>query len=222
MMRPTIVFGPGSHWIYGFGTALGNHTACLVNGARGICNSIYVDNLAHAVRLALIAPKVDGEAFLVGDAETVTWRDLYTPIADALGFDIDLVPSVDPPEARPGIRQLYVEPMRSSELGKAVLTRVPPGAKSLLRGAVRSLLRRRAKAIGPASAAATPSGGLVERPIAPVVSPEMVALQSCRWKLPHEKAARLLGYSPPVSFAEGCRRSVEWFKVHEQEMRRSA
>jgi nucleoside-diphosphate-sugar epimerase len=37
-------------------------------------------------------------------------------------------------------------------------------------------------------------------------------LQSCRVRLPIAKAERLLGFDPPVSFAEGCRRSVEWLR----------
>jgi 2-alkyl-3-oxoalkanoate reductase len=53
-------------------------TAYLVNGGTGICNSIYVDNLVHAIHLALTAPgNADREAFLVGDAETVKWAEIY-------------------------------------------------------------------------------------------------------------------------------------------------
>ncbi len=36
------------------------------------------------------------------------------------------------------------------------------------------------------------------------------SIQQCRWKLPHAKAERLLGYRPPVAFADGLRRSLAW------------
>jgi 2-alkyl-3-oxoalkanoate reductase len=42
---------------------------------------------------------------------------------------------------------------------------------------------------------------------------EMALLHSCRVRLPTAKAERLLGFSPPVPFAEGCRRSVEWLRA---------
>ena len=42
---------------------------------------------------------------------------------------------------------------------------------------------------------------------------EMALLHSRRARLPTTKAERVLGFSPPVSFAEGCRRSVEWLRT---------
>jgi nucleoside-diphosphate-sugar epimerase len=52
----------------------------------------------------------------------------------------------------------------------------------------------------------------LDRPQGPVVTREMGMLQQCRYKLPNAKAERLLGYTPPVSFREGCRRSVGWLQ----------
>lgn len=199
VLRPTIVFGPGSRWVFDFADGLRDNTAYLVDGARGICNSIYVDNLAHAVSLALITPGIDGESFLIGDEEIVTWRDLYRPIADALGFDLDEVPSVPAPAMRPGARELYGAPLLSSELGRALVPRVPATLKRAARLGVRMArapFRRR-------TSAASSCGS-------PAVSPEMAALHCCRWRLPHDKARRLLGFAAPVPFEEGCRRSVAW------------
>jgi hypothetical protein len=38
----------------------------------------------------------------------------------------------------------------------------------------------------------------------------MALLHSCRYKLPSDKAEAVLGYRPPVSFPEACRRCVGW------------
>jgi 2-alkyl-3-oxoalkanoate reductase len=205
MLRPTIVFGPGSRWIFEFADRLHDHTAYLVDGARGICNSIYVDNLGYAVHLALTTPGIDREIFLVGDEESVTWRELYRPIAEAFGYDLDLVPSVVSPNVKAGAKELYLAPLLSSELGRAVVPYVPTVLKSTLRRGVR-LARAAARRQPPADADAGARQG-------PRVTAEMAALHCCRWRLPHDKATRMLGYVAPVPFAEGCRRSVDWLRA---------
>jgi 2-alkyl-3-oxoalkanoate reductase len=218
MLRPTIVFGPGSRWVYDFADGLRDGTAYVVDGARGICNSIYVDNLAHAVRLALTADGVDGEAFLVGDAETVLWRDLYRPIAEAFGADFDAVPSFSPPIPKPTFKQLYVDPVRTSETAQTILTQLPRGLKNSLKLPVRLVARVVRRGAGSASASASSASSASIAPPGPSVSPEMAALHRCQWRLPNDKAARMLGYAAPVSFADGCRRSVEWLKRRADEL----
>jgi nucleoside-diphosphate-sugar epimerase len=213
ILRPTIVFGPGSRWVYDFADALRNGTAFVVDGAHGICNSIYVDNLAHAVRLALTAKGVDGETFLVGDAETVRWSDLYRPIAEAFGADFDAVPSVSPPVPKATFKQLYVNPLRTSPMAQTILTRMPPRLKDSIKSPLR--IARRLLRRGAAPAAPIPASAAVPQTS---VTPEIAALHRCAWRLPNDKAARMLGYSAPISFAEGCRRSIEWLKSRADDM----
>jgi nucleoside-diphosphate-sugar epimerase len=199
ILRPTIVFGPGSRWVFDFADALQNGTACVVDGARGICNSIYVDNLSYGVTLALGARNVDGESFLLGDRETVQWRDLYRPIANAFGVEFEKIPSLSPPgRQRATIRQRYLDPWLMSDLAIALKRSLSKETKSSLKRLLKAPLRQRPA--GTASSPARPS----------VVPNEIADLQRCEWRLPNEKAARLLGYAPPVPFADGCRRSVEW------------
>jgi nucleoside-diphosphate-sugar epimerase len=40
----------------------------------------------------------------------------------------------------------------------------------------------------------------------------MCLLYTCRYKLSDEKAQRLLGYRPAVSFSEGCDRTTGWME----------
>lgn len=49
ILRPGIVFGPRSAWITKFISDLLNGDAFLINYGKGICNSIYIDNLIHAI-----------------------------------------------------------------------------------------------------------------------------------------------------------------------------
>jgi 2-alkyl-3-oxoalkanoate reductase len=203
VLRPTIVFGPGSRWVYDFADALQAGRAVVVDQARGICNSIYVDNLAYAVDLALTQSGVDGQTFLVSDAETVRWSDLFRPIASALGYDFDRVPTVSPPDPSPSFRQLYLDPMLTSTFGRAALRALSRDTKD----AAKALLRRTRRMAAPAGELSQPAPCT---PSLPHVTPEMIALQRCQWRLPSERAARKLGYKPPVTFDEGCRRSIEW------------
>jgi nucleoside-diphosphate-sugar epimerase len=207
VLRPTIVFGPGSRWVYDFADRLQDGTAYVVDGARAICTSIYVDNLSQAALLALTTSGIDREVFLVADAETVRWCDLYRPIADSFGVDFDSVPSVAPPPEVPlTFRQLYVDPIRASGPGRFVIRQLPVGLKRGVKGLVR-IVRRRARADQPREAAGLSHAATS---FAPVIPDEIAALQRCQWRLPHDKAARMLHYVPPVSFADGCRRSIEW------------
>jgi nucleoside-diphosphate-sugar epimerase len=198
MLRPGIVFGPRSQWIAEFAEALLGGRAALIDGGRGICNSIYVDNLAHAIELAARVPDADDEAFLVGDAERVTWADLYGPIAKALGYDLSSVPNVEPPRHAARWSDRLRDVARNSERLEPVRRTMAPATRAL-----RSLLRR-----GRPSAGAPPAHGG-----APFLDAMHARLQQCSVRLPINKAERLLGYEPPVSFEEGVQRSIAWMQT---------
>lgn len=194
VLRPGIVFGPRSAWVGRFADGLLAGEAYLVNGGHGVCNSIYVDNLIDGIHRAATASDVDGEAFLLGDREHVTWRDLYGPIARAMGFDLDQVPSVDPAE-RPSWQSRIYE-LKRTRRARALGALLPTGLRRKIAAEVGSRKQTgRQLATGPATAQPTL---------------EMSLLQTCRYKLPSRKAERLLGYDPPVSFDEACRRTVGW------------
>jgi nucleoside-diphosphate-sugar epimerase len=210
ILRPTIVFGPGSRWVYDFGDGLQTHTAYVVDGAAGFCNSIYVDNLSYAVTRALTAPNIDGEVFLLGDEEVVRWSDLYRPIAQAFGADFDAVPSLSPAARRPTATQRYIDPLLASDVTRAIRKAIPRGAKDAVKLALRQIRRGASRA-----EAAAPPVASVRVPAAPTaadVPAEIADLHRCRWRLPHDKAVRMLGYVPPVSFDEGVQRSIEWLE----------
>jgi nucleoside-diphosphate-sugar epimerase len=202
LLRPGIVFGPRSYWTGGLADEILAGQAALVRAGEGICNSIYVDNLVHAVRLAATAAGVDGEAFLLGDQETVTWKDFFRPVLDALGMTIEQIPDLEPPL----VPRIWSDPIaycRSTERGAAILAGLPPRSREVLRamrGAWRQLARSR------------PSPWLASGPRHPNISLEKALLQQCQVKLPLAKARTILGYEPIVSFAEGCRRSVAWLE----------
>ncbi len=188
LLRPGIVHGPRSQWTGGLADDLLSGRASLIDGGRGVCNAVYVDNVVHAVRLALTAQGVDGRAFLIGDREAVRWIDLYRPIATALGIDVGDIPMLAASEV--GSSMSLRRRLRSS----ATWRRLPAPVQAGLRAAYRA---GREPASGPA-------------PVTPAPTEEQRMLQTCSWALPWTRAQTALGYEPLVPFAEACRRSVAW------------
>jgi nucleoside-diphosphate-sugar epimerase len=210
VLRPGIVHGPRARWTAGFADDLLAGRAYLVGDGDGICNAIYVDNLVHAIHLASTADAaaVDREAFLVGDAERVTWADLYAPIARALGMELADVPRVGFEEGAAPRADWWqrLNVVKETRPARALLDRFPERLRFVVYsglGAWRSF--RPASAANPAARA----GSAGANP-APVATREMALLHGCRYKLPSTKAERALGYRPPVSFADACRRSIGW------------
>jgi len=183
-LRPGIVFGPGSGWVLGFANSLQNGTAYLVNRGRGICNSIYIDNLAHAIYLATVTPDIDRQAFIVGDREQVTWADLYEPIAQIFGQSLDQIPNFDRSDYQPSFKEKLRETLRNSDLVGELMNSIK--GKKTSKKSDRQMIQQ------------------------PALNQEIFDLYRCEYKLPCQKAEQDLHYSPILSFQEGCDRTVEW------------
>jgi nucleoside-diphosphate-sugar epimerase len=198
ILRPSIVFGPRSVWITSFVEALLADQAYLVNQGRGICNTAYVDNVVHAIYLAMTTPDADGEVFLITDQEKITWSEFYQPFAEALGFNLGDVHSVDPvPFAVASGSSLAT--LASNAVRKAI-SYLPADAKIAM-STIRRLIKQRLAASSPWKMPEAPK---------PRATLELNLLQQCNYKLPTRKARAMLGYEPLVSFAEGCQRTISW------------
>jgi nucleoside-diphosphate-sugar epimerase len=198
ILRPGIVFGPRSSWVTHFAEDLLAGKAALLNHGKGICNSIYVDNLVHAIYLAATQPHIDGEVFLLGDEECVTWADLYRPIATALGYDFEHIPEGIIASQRESLFA-RLEPIRVSKTVQGLLSVIPHKFRLAAFRAYETILQYDTIASGWPQAGQQIS-----------ISYEMGALYSCAYKLPHDKATLILGYQPPVSFEQACRHTVAW------------
>jgi len=201
VLRPGIVFGPRSSWVSSFADSLIEGNAHLVDRGRGICNSLYVDNLIEAIRVAMSAPGADGEAFLLGDREQITWADLYRPIAAALGFDLESIGDAVSIPPDPVARGL-LKRARRSPVARRLAAVLPKRARHALKSATSSLEDPRAEL----------SSWTRPTPPRPIATLEMELLAKCRYKLPFDKATRVLGYEPLVSFDLACRRTVAWLR----------
>ena len=199
-LRPGVVFGPRSRWIADANTSLRSGRAAWLNGGRGICNSLYVDNLVEAIHLALLAPGRGGEAFLVGDAETVTWRDFLGPVARHAGLDVSAFADLPVPSFVPE-RESRVATLTLSPAYGRIGPLLPARAKRLVKAVLRAWPE-------PAPAADAWTLPAATRPLG--LSHELALLQQCTWKFPHARATARLGYQPTVTFTEGMARSLAW------------
>jgi nucleoside-diphosphate-sugar epimerase len=200
ILRPGIVYGPRSRWVSDIADQLLSDSAYLINGGQGICNSIYVDNLIEAIRLALIVPQADRQIFLVGDRERVTWRDFYQHLAAGLGLDLSRVQRLAPPPFESGLSD-RLNGLRVSKPVQALLPLVPSSLKRAVKGAIKGV-----------SAPPRPSPWALPVKQGPQVTEEFSALHQCSLQLPSVKAETILGYQPIVSFSEGMRRSLGWLR----------
>jgi 2-alkyl-3-oxoalkanoate reductase len=199
VLRPSIVFGPRSQWTTGLAQRLRNGTAYLVRGGHGVCNTIYVDNLINAIRIAFDHPRAGEGPFYVGDAEAPTWREFYRPLVEALGYGMEDVHSVEP--VGPPSRALMdrVRTVRKIGLARSVARRVPRRVKDVALAAMARF-----------AAGNPPNEFALQRAGPPQADFEISELHLCRTRLPMDRARSVLGYEPIVSVEEGLRRSAEF------------
>lgn len=205
LLRPGVVFGPRSRWITEAAAGIAAGRAALHYHGRGICNSIYVDNLVEAIRLAATVPGLASGPLLVGDAETVMWRDFLLPIAWHLGRDESVFANLPPRPFAPERERLW-----------ARLTFHPAYARltRLMSGRTKRVVKALVQAWRPPAAPADPWSPR-PAPAGPQLTPENSLLQQCSWKLPLARAQQELGYAPPVTFAAGLRHSLAWLDFAE-------
>ncbi len=198
-LRPGVVYGPRSRWIADLAEEFREGRAWLHAEGAGICNSIYVDNLIAAVERCLENEGGSMQAYLVGDAETVTWADFYREAAKRLEAD---------PATIQAVRELPKFPRSFRErVDHAVAL---PWVQKMLPAFPYKWKRATKTLIATWNPPPSPNAWSVPAKVRPRITEEMALLQQNRWKFPHDKAAKVLGYAPPVSFAEGMRRSFAW------------
>lgn len=85
VLQPTAVYGPfGGVWTTTVIEQLSTGLVPLIDGGRGIMNTVYVDDVADAVLLAAERPETAGEAFLISGGP-VTYGDFYRRFERMLG-----------------------------------------------------------------------------------------------------------------------------------------
>ena len=191
VLRPGLVWGPGSPWVIGPATDLVRGTAYLVGDGGGICDLMYVDDLVRAIFAAVERP-VAG-FFHVADDEVPTWRAYYTALADGLGIDAGAVHAVPGDRYRAGMLD-RLDTVKSAPAYRWLKERLSLETRM----AMKARLRR------PARATAAPRG--------PSVTRTMWTLQTTRHRRPTAKFHESYGIGAGTSFSAGVATSLDWLR----------
>jgi len=194
VLRPGPVYGPRSSlWTTGIVDEILSGKACLVEDGRGICNCIYIGNLIEAIRLCLFADRLDiaEQAFIVGDRETITWKQFYGAYAQMLGSNPDDIPSIPAPAFAKSLAE---------RVGEIPVDKVLPLIPSRIRQSAEAALARW-KESDQMETADEPDFA---------ISRELAACQQAKAKLPYTRASTFFGYEPLYSFEESMKNTAAW------------
>lgn len=223
VLRPTIVYGPYSFFVTPIAKDARAGMVSLIDGGRGICNAVYVDDVCEAIMAAIDRDEAVGEAFLLNGDTRLTWRDFITTFAGMVEgektiHDHALDEIAGYWKARqPRLRdnatatvRLAASPEFHAQLGTIpLLGALIRGSKELAGGmindeqklAIKSRVQRRSIAVY-----------ADDTPTMPMPSEGRVVREAYRSWVSNELAKERLGWSPAHSFEDGARRTGEWMR----------
>lgn len=92
ILRPTVIYGPGSpSWTVIPFAAIARGLPVVLGDGEGLLDAVYVDDVAHAFELAGFNPAAAGQAFIVGN-ELVTWNAFMGAYARMAGRRLRRLP----------------------------------------------------------------------------------------------------------------------------------
>lgn len=223
VLCPPNISGPFSGYVAGIVNGLRNRSFALVDDGAGPCNLIDVRNLCHAMELALDTEgaELDGARMFVTDGEQVSWKDVVAELLELTGVD--------------AVRHIErAELLRLTGHGaKKKAPSVAASIRHLVSSDVRAALRKDpllAKLDHVARTAVTKLGRGMETKLrlgvegpTPVSRPDPYAnltVGLCAQQLRevrhlNERAERVLGFRPPVTFTQSMADFRAWYrKMH--------
>ncbi len=207
VLRPGLVWGPASVYVVMAARQLACGRAVLANHGQGICNLIYVDNLARCLLAVAQHPAASGGFYHVADLETPTWREFYTGLATALGYPSTTVHCLGVGAFRPSLASVVEWGLNRAplfRLQKWLLRRLGPEVKSWIK-------TRLQRALGDAGAPPLAKGE--ERPVTqPRFTREQWELQHTRHRLPTEKFLRDFGPLTFVPYRQALEQTAVWLR----------
>lgn len=193
ILQPTIVYGPyAGSWTIGPVNELKNNGLFLVDEGQGIANPVYIDNLVDAVFLASTKREAIGKIFIISGGQGMTWKKFFNAYRKMIGKET--LPKLN------RFNKLKLEILNLPiEIGRRIRVVFDPFAYFNLRPAFVDKIilpfYRRAKTIENLSADK---------------NRQLFFQDKCVFEI--EKAKKILGYTPRISFSEGMKLTEKWLR----------
>ncbi|MGH0037027.1 MAG: NAD-dependent epimerase/dehydratase family protein [Myxococcota bacterium] len=194
ILRPTLIYGPFSEsWTIEWAVRLQRKPWLLSpEDCRGVCNLLYVDDLAAAVFRALERDGAVGQAFNVNGPDRPSWQAYFEALNAAMGGG----PLVGQSKATSHLSAYAMQPVRS--FAKFLLAHFE---KPIMAVYQRSALAKRVMQGAESAIKKTPTTG-------------EFALLGRTGEYPTAKAREILDWEPRIDMQEGIRLSVLWLRHH--------
>jgi nucleoside-diphosphate-sugar epimerase len=218
ILCPPNISGPHSAFLLEIVRALRRREFALVDGGSLPCALVDVENLVHAIRLALEAREADAQRIFLTDGQPVSWGTLAERLAPLGDHPLPL-PSIsrheaerraaEAPAPKPSVlraaRHLVSSEVRSALRSDPWFARTEKRLKTIVTAlpGLESLVRR--QATGVAKPGKVPSG--------PLYAERLIRQQLRDVRYSGERAATLLGYVPPFNSESSMQAFQAWYEA---------
>jgi nucleoside-diphosphate-sugar epimerase len=192
ILRPSIVYGPYSQlWTSKIAQRLQSGRWGIFKGiGEGKCNLVYIEDLLHAILLALNSERAAGQTFNINGPDIISWNEYFQRFNRALGLP-DLS-EITVTESR--LRAAWTGPIKLA--ARYILSHFGSRVARLYQ---RSDLARRIMQRTESSLSTVPSAAELSQ-------------FSRKVYYSFSKATRLLGYQPRYNVDAGLEMSVQWLR----------
>jgi nucleoside-diphosphate-sugar epimerase len=225
VLRPTIVYGPFSFFVTPIVQDARQGRISLIDGGRGICNAVYVDDVCEAIMAALDRDDAVGAAVQINGDTRITWLDFISAFADMVEGEKTLHDhsleeiaaywQAQRPRARDNLTaavRLAASPTFHAQLGTIpAVGRLIRGTKELLDRRISADQKMTLKYRFQGRSATAPHRAADTRPVH-MPRESRVVREAYRSWVTNDLAKARLGWAPAHSFELGVRRTGEWLR----------
>ena len=221
IIQPTIVYGPfAPSWTIGLINRLKKGRIILVEDGKGLCNTVFIEDVIQALILAALKERAIGETFLISAEEPVTWWDFYKVYEKMIGDESTI--SMDLDEIRE-FNKIYREERKTINQIKKACKKHPDILRGIFHLPAVNKFYKISKAIVPESIFNRVKENFIgknEVDIQNRIEEKLIFLMTQRevnfyltkTRVKIDKAKKILGYQPKYNLEQGMEITEKWLR----------